>query len=191
MRDYRTGQSGDYREEHLPSPRQVMGDTQEVVVDTTRRPRSNFWVPRWCRWDPDHPPVFTIWHNLLFAFGGAFTVANLYYNQPILNVLSEDFHVSQEVSSRIPTLMQAGYATGIIFVLPLGDLLPRRPLTLACIVITATMWYVLVQFQCSIHVLTVAQDWTLHHKVVYHIQRHFLPMRYHNSDATDHVTIGC
>lgn len=98
------------------------------------------WMPPWCRYDPERPPTFSIWHNVLFAFAGAFTVGNLYYNHPILNVLARDFDVPYVTVSRIPTLMQAGYATGLLFVCPLGDLLKRRPLTLGLIAFTATMW---------------------------------------------------
>jgi hypothetical protein len=98
------------------------------------------YTPPWCRYDPNKPPVFSIWHNVLFAFAGAFTVGNLYYNHPILNVLARDFNVPYVTVSRIPTLMQAGYATGLLFVCPLGDLLKRRPLTLALIFFTATVW---------------------------------------------------
>ena len=99
-----------------------------------------YYVPPWCRWNPDNPPKFTIYHNVLFAFAGAFTVANLYYNHPILNILAEDFNVSQVVVSRVPTLYQAGYATGVLLILPLGDMVPRRHMTLSCIFFTATMW---------------------------------------------------
>src|SRR5689334_11654960 len=70
------------------------------------------WVPPWCRYDLHNPPTFSIWHNVLFAFAGAFTVGNLYYNHPILNILAEDFDVPYVTVSRVPTLMQAGYATG-------------------------------------------------------------------------------
>ncbi|KAL2430564.1 putative transporter YgaY [Exophiala dermatitidis] len=98
------------------------------------------WMPPWCRYDPKAPPTFSIWHNILFAFAGAFTVGNLYYNHPILNILAHDFNVPYVTVSRIPTLMQAGYATGLLFVCPLGDLLKRRPLTLVLIFFTATMW---------------------------------------------------
>ncbi|OAG41699.1 hypothetical protein AYO21_04163 [Fonsecaea monophora] len=98
------------------------------------------WTPPWCRWNPEKPPTFSIWHNVLFAFAGAFTVGNLYYNHPILNILAEDFNVPYVKVSRIPTLMQAGYATGLLFVCPLGDLLKRRPLTLGLIAFTATLW---------------------------------------------------
>jgi hypothetical protein len=52
-----------------------------------------YWTPPKCRWDPDDPPKFTLALNTLFAFAGAFTVANLYYNHPILNILAADFGV--------------------------------------------------------------------------------------------------
>lgn len=98
------------------------------------------WTPPWCRYDPASPPTFSIWHNVLFGLAGAFTVGNLYYSHPILNILAADFDVPFVTVSRIPTLMQAGYATGLLFVCPLGDILKRRPLTLALIFFTATMW---------------------------------------------------
>jgi hypothetical protein len=98
------------------------------------------WMPPWCRWDISHPPQFSLWMNVLFAFAGAFTVANLYYNVPILNILAHDFDVPYITVSRIPTLMQAGYATGLLFICPLGDLFPRRPFTLVLVFFTASMW---------------------------------------------------
>lgn len=78
--------------------------------------------------------------NILFAFAGAFTVANLYYNHPILNILAHDFNVPYEKVSQIPTAMQAGYASGLIFLCPLGDLFKRRPFVLLLVLFTATMW---------------------------------------------------
>jgi len=98
------------------------------------------WKPAWCRWDINRPPKFSLAHNFLFGFAGAFTVANLYYNHPILNILARDFDVSYVTISRIPTLMQAGYATGLLFLCPLGDVFPRRPFTLTLVFCTATMW---------------------------------------------------
>ncbi|KIV88372.1 hypothetical protein, variant [Exophiala mesophila] len=99
-----------------------------------------FYTPPWSRYDPARPPKWSLWYNVLFAFAGAFTVGNLYYSHPILNVLAEDFNVSYVEVSRLPTLMQAGYCTGLLFVCPLGDLFKRRPLTLTLIFMTATMW---------------------------------------------------
>lgn len=100
------------------------------------------WCPPRCRWDPANPPKFSMALNLLFGFSGAFTVANLYYNHPILNVLARDFHVPYEKVAEIPTVMQAGYAAGLLFLCPLGDSLPRRPFTLGLVFFTATMWSV-------------------------------------------------
>ncbi|CAK7211013.1 hypothetical protein SEUCBS140593_001024 [Sporothrix eucalyptigena] len=69
-----------------------------------------------------------------------FTVSNLYYNHPILNVLADDFNISYETASQVPTFMQAGYAVGITFICPLADMFRRRPLTLTLIFVTATVW---------------------------------------------------
>jgi len=78
--------------------------------------------------------------NILFGIAGAFTVANLYYNHPILNILAEDFDVPYAQVSQIPTVMQAGYAVGLIFLCPLGDLVKRRPFVLWLVFFTATLW---------------------------------------------------
>jgi predicted MFS family arabinose efflux permease len=98
-----------------------------------------FYIPPNCRWDPDSPPQFSIWLNILFAFAGAFTVANLYYNHPILNILARDFNVPYVRVSQIPTLAQAGYAAGLLFLCPLGDMVQRRPFVLGLVFFTATM----------------------------------------------------
>ncbi|KAL8925118.1 MAG: hypothetical protein Q9172_002385, partial [Xanthocarpia lactea] len=98
------------------------------------------YTPKQCRFDPANPPRFSIGLNLLFAFAGAFTVANLYYNHPILHLLAEEFGISNERASLIPTLAQAGYACGLLFLCPLGDVFPRRLFVLALVLFTATVW---------------------------------------------------
>lgn len=97
------------------------------------------WTPPNMRWNPDSPPKFSMGLNILFGFAGAFTVANLYYNHPILNILAEDFGVPYEKVSEIPTLAQAGYAAGLLFLCPLGDMVERRPFVLGLVFFTATM----------------------------------------------------
>ncbi|KAI7082647.1 MFS general substrate transporter [Hortaea werneckii] len=97
-----------------------------------------YWTPPNLRWNPDKPPVFSMGLNILFGFAGAFTVANLYYNHPILNILADDFGVPYEKVSEIPTLAQAGYAAGLLFLCPLGDMLERRPFVLTLVFFTAT-----------------------------------------------------
>ena len=56
------------------------------------------------------------------------TVANLYYSQPLLGVIGQSFHVSQDTASVVVTATQIGYALAMAFVLPLGDLLENRAL---------------------------------------------------------------
>ena len=98
------------------------------------------YMPKRCRYNPDKPFVFSLPLNILFGFAGAFTVSNLYYSHPILNKLADDFHVSQERVSLIPTLSQAGYGSGLLLICPLGDLFQRRPFILILVWFTATSW---------------------------------------------------
>nr|XP_023900347.1 uncharacterized protein LOC112012197 [Quercus suber] len=97
------------------------------------------YCPPHLRWNPDQPPKFSMTLNVLFGFAGAFTVANLYYNHPILNILADDFGVPYVKVAEIPTLAQAGYATGLLFLCPLGDMVQRRPFVLGLVFLTATM----------------------------------------------------
>lgn len=99
------------------------------------------YTPRRCRYDPAKPPKFSLSLNLLFGFAGTFTVANLYYNHPILNILAEDFNVTNERASLVPTVAQAGYAGGLLFLCPLGDVFRRRNFVLLLVLFTATVWY--------------------------------------------------
>lgn len=134
-------QGFEFRQTHDLSDHNQKGDTPNLKPSLWDKFLSVvLYIPPWSRYDPAKPPKWSLWYNVLFAFAGAFTVGNLYYSHPILNVLAEDFNVSYVEVSRLPTLMQAGYCTGLLFVCPLGDLFKRRPLTLALIFMTATMW---------------------------------------------------
>jgi len=98
------------------------------------------WMPKRCRYDPENPPKFTNSMNILLAFATTFTVANLYYPQPILNLIAVEFGVDNERASNVAALTQAGYAVGLAFLCPVADMVPRRPLILLLIVATATVW---------------------------------------------------
>jgi MFS family permease len=67
------------------------------------------------------------------------TVANLYYAQPILNVIAMEFDVSYERASNVAALSQAGYAVGLAFICPVADMVPRRPFILFLMFATATV----------------------------------------------------
>ena len=66
--------------------------------------------------------------TVLLAVACGLTVANLYYSQPLLDLIARDFEVSRGAAAVVVTLTQAGYALGLLFVLPLGDLLENRTL---------------------------------------------------------------
>jgi predicted MFS family arabinose efflux permease len=57
-------------------------------------------------------------------------VANLYYNQPLLEDMARVFHVSNGKVGQLSMLTQLGYAAGILFVIPLADMVKRKRLML-------------------------------------------------------------
>jgi predicted MFS family arabinose efflux permease len=57
-------------------------------------------------------------------------VANIYYNQPLLAAIGRTFHLSDSSASLVATATQIGYTTGMLFVVPLGDMLERKRLML-------------------------------------------------------------
>lgn len=62
----------------------------------------------------------------LLAAAAGFSVASLYYSQPILGVLGADIQASDRAVGLVPTLTQIGYALGILLLAPLGDRYDRR-----------------------------------------------------------------
>lgn len=65
---------------------------------------------------------------LLLATAGAIAVANVYYLQPLLELIAEDFRVDPHEAGLVSVGMQTGYALGILAFVPLGDMLERRRL---------------------------------------------------------------
>jgi hypothetical protein len=98
------------------------------------------WTPPWCRWNVNNPPSFTIWYNLMYATAGGFLSANAAYSLPILNVLAEDFGVTQAGVANIPTLAQAGTASCLLLILPLADFFPRRHFVIILTFLSAIFW---------------------------------------------------
>lgn len=70
------------------------------------------------------------WIIFVLAMGAGFSVAAIYYAQPLLPLMGTDLHLTIEGMGLVPTLTQAGYALGILFLLPLGDRYDRRRLIL-------------------------------------------------------------
>jgi predicted MFS family arabinose efflux permease len=64
----------------------------------------------------------------LIALCAGITVSNLYLTQPLLPVVAESLRVDPSQVGFLPTIGQAGYALGILLIVPLGDVLRRRGL---------------------------------------------------------------
>ncbi len=73
----------------------------------------------------------------LMAIATGLSVANCYYNQPLLGSKARAFNVTDFSASIVATLTQIGYMAGLLFVIPLGDLLSRKKLILANYIISA------------------------------------------------------
>lgn len=57
------------------------------------------------------------------------SVANNYYAQPLLPTIGRSLHLSTATAGLMVTVAQIGYAAGLILLLPLGDLVERRRLS--------------------------------------------------------------
>lgn len=65
-------------------------------------------------------------HLILMAACTGLIVANIYYCQPLVVLISKEFGVSEARAGIITFLTQLGYALGLLFLVPLGDKLERR-----------------------------------------------------------------
>lgn len=64
----------------------------------------------------------------LFSLCAGVLVANLYYAQPIIELIAPAVGLSAQSASVIVSLTQIGYAIGLFFLVPLADLLENRRL---------------------------------------------------------------
>ncbi|MEK4508343.1 MULTISPECIES: MFS transporter [Paenibacillus] len=63
---------------------------------------------------------------LLFAIACGLAVANIYYAQPLLDAISNEFGITHSSVGIVITITQVCYALGLLLLVPLGDLLNRR-----------------------------------------------------------------
>ncbi len=82
---------------------------------------------------------------MVMAVMAGVTVANLYYNQPLLNLMAASFHQPHAALGWVTMLTQLGYAAGLLVFVPLGDFLERRRL-ISQLLLAATASLVLVAF---------------------------------------------
>lgn len=76
---------------------------------------------------------------LTMAVIAGLTVANCYYNQPLLEMIRQDMGVSQHEANLITVVTQIGYALGLCFLIPMGDLYSRRRIIVINMSVAAVM----------------------------------------------------
>lgn len=74
---------------------------------------------------------------LIMAAAGGIVVANLYYAQPLLSEIARAFKVSEGSIGIVAMLTQIGYASGMFFILPLGDIKERKGLIVLMLYLAA------------------------------------------------------
>lgn len=83
----------------------------------------------------------------LMSIISGLVVANNYYNQPLLALISEDLQIPEAAASKISVLTQLGYAAGLLLIVPLGDKLFRKKLILIDLVLVfaSLLWMTFAQ----------------------------------------------
>lgn len=72
-------------------------------------------------------PSAVLWTLAIVA---GVSVANLYYNQPLLDVMRRDLGVREFDTNLIAMITQVGYAVGLLLIVPLGDLYRRKKIVI-------------------------------------------------------------
>lgn len=91
----------------------------------------------------------------VMAIATGLIVANLYYNQPLLDDMARTFHVGSGKAGQVGGLTQLGYATGMLFIAPLADMIRRKRLIMVCLALAAVA-LVLAGMAKGINLLIVA-----------------------------------
>jgi predicted MFS family arabinose efflux permease len=94
-------------------------------------------------------------HLWVMTIATGLVVANIYYNQPLLGDISKDFNVTEAEGGILAMLTQIGYAAGMLFCVPLGDMLKRKQLIMTVFVIDIVA-LLLAAWAPSIHILMFA-----------------------------------
>ena len=79
----------------------------------------------------------TRWATLFFAVAGGTAVGNLYWAQPLLDTIAGSFGVTSDAAGLLITATQVGYAIGVFFLVPLGDIVNRKRVIPALMVLSA------------------------------------------------------
>lgn len=71
------------------------------------------------------------------AVGTAVSVSAMYLSQPLLSLLAGVFHTSVREMGLVATITQVGFGSGLVFLVPLGDVIAKKRLILAKLILVA------------------------------------------------------
>ncbi|KAB2446268.1 MFS transporter [Bacillus thuringiensis] len=74
---------------------------------------------------------------ILVATACGIIVANLYYAQPLIGLISNVIGLSNSSAGLIVTLTQIGYVVGLLFLVPLGDIVENKKLIIILLLLSA------------------------------------------------------
>jgi len=74
---------------------------------------------------------------LLMSVATGLAVASNYYAQPLLETIARNFSLSASSAGFIVTAAQLGYAVGLLFLVPLGDMFERRAMIVSMTLLAA------------------------------------------------------
>ncbi|MFB0709616.1 MFS transporter [Buttiauxella noackiae] len=80
--------------------------------------------------------------TLLFSLTSALAVANVYFAQPLLESMAKSLNVQSAAIGMVVTMTQIGYGAGLLFIVPLGDIVNRKYLVITQLMLLATALFI-------------------------------------------------
>src|SRR3954468_24047224 len=99
--------------------------------------------------------VLQRWQVMFMAVCTGLIVANIYYCQPLVVLISKEFGVAESKAGSITFYTQIGYALGLLFFVPLGDMFEKKKQILFTTALAAAS-LVMAALSTSIMMLSLA-----------------------------------
>lgn len=84
---------------------------------------------------PAAETTISSWMTFLLAAACGLIVANIYYAQPLIGPIGAELGLPPHAAGLIVTMAQIGYGVGLLFIVPLGDLMENRRLVLGILAV--------------------------------------------------------
>lgn len=91
----------------------------------------------------------------IMACATGLIVANLYYCQPLIHLIGEDFGIEESTAGRTIYLTQLGYALGLLFLVPLGDKYERKK-QISIVTFTSCIFLIIAAVSKNFLILQIA-----------------------------------